>query len=100
MKEIWGGALSWQSRPVLVNIGGRVLAASAASFPHAGVDSAPACAYVSWRSGDWGAGENYDYVKGNNFDGHFDLYFHGATSHNTGQINAAHEKNIKTAAGL
>ena len=100
MKKIWGGALSWQSRPVLVNIGGRTIAASAASFAHAGCDDAPAGAYVSWRSGDWGAGENYDYVKGNDFDGHFDLYFHGSTSHNTGKINANHEKNIKIAAGI
>lgn len=100
MKKIWGGSFSWQSRPVLVACGGRVLAASAASYPHAGCDAAPAGAWTSWRSGDYGAGENYDYVKGNNYDGHFDLYFHGSTSHNTGQINANHEKNIKIAAGL
>ena len=100
MKKIWGGAFSWQSRPVLITCDGRTLAASAASFPHAGNDAAPAGKWTSWRSGDYGSGENYDYVKGNNFDGHFDLYFKGCTSHNTGKTNESHEKNIRIAAGI
>lgn len=99
MKEIWGGTFSWTSRPVFVIYNGRTIAASASSMPHAGNEYATAGAYTEYRSGGYGAGTNFDYVKGNNYDGHFDIHFLGSTTHSTGEKNEAHQKNVRIAAG-
>jgi len=100
MKQIWGGSFSWKSRPVVIQYNGRKIAASATSMPHAGNDSAPGGQYTSWRSDNYGPGINYDWVKNNGFDGHFDIHFEGSTRHNNGQLDATHQNNIKIAAGL
>jgi len=68
---------SWATRPVLLQIGARTLAASIAGMPH-----------------------SIDTIPGNNFSGHFDLYFYNSTSHNTNTIQPSHQQNILTAAGL
>ena len=99
MKKIWGGAFSWSARPVLIHYNGRVIAASAASYEHGGNENAAGGAWTSWRSGDYGAGYNYDWVKGNDYNGHFDIHFLNSTTHNTGKISEEHQKNIKIAAG-
>jgi len=54
------------------------------AMPHAGNDSAPGGVWTSWRSGDYGAGTNYDYIKGNGIDGHFDIHFYNSTRHKDG----------------
>ncbi|MGI6578412.1 MAG: LysM peptidoglycan-binding domain-containing protein [Eubacteriales bacterium] len=77
IKEIWGGAYSWSERAVIVNVDGRKIAASMASMPH-----------------------DVDYVKNNNFNGHFDLHFRNSTRHIDGTVNNAHQNQIKIAAGL
>jgi len=100
MKEIWGGAYSWDRRPVIVNINGRKIAASMSSFPHAGNESAPGGEQVSWRSGDYGQGYNLDWVKGNNIHGVVDLHFANSIRHNDGMIDSGHQANVKIAAGL
>jgi D-gamma-glutamyl-meso-diaminopimelic acid endopeptidase CwlS len=100
MKEIWGGKFSWTSRPVIIKYNGRKIAASATSMPHAGNDSVAGGVYTSWRSGGYGAGENYDWIKGNGIDGHFDIHFLGSTRHNNGKIDANHQANVKIAAGI
>jgi D-gamma-glutamyl-meso-diaminopimelic acid endopeptidase CwlS len=100
MKTIWGGNFSWTARPVIIKHNGRKIAASATSMPHAGNESAPGGKYTSWRSGNYGAGENYDWVKGNGIDGHFDIHFAGSTRHNNGQIDSKHQANVKIAAGV
>lgn len=99
MKAIWGGAFTWDTRPVIVIAGGRYIAASAASYEHGGNENAAGGLWTSWRSGDYGAGYNFDWVKGNNFNGHFDIHFLNSTAHNTGKISTSHQKNIKIAAG-
>ena len=100
MKAIWGGAFTWNTRPVLIKYNGRCIAASAASYEHGGNENAAGGVWTSWRSGDYGAGYNYDWVKGNNFNGHFDIHFLNSTSHNTGKVSTSHQANIKIAAGL
>jgi hypothetical protein len=97
IKSIWGG-FSWDVRPVIINVGGRRLAASMSSLPHAGVDSAPAFAVVNNRSEGYGTGENLDVVKGNGMNGHFDVHFLNSTRHKDGKIDPRHQAAIQVAA--
>ncbi len=100
LRSIWGGNFSWTSRPAIIEYNGRRIAASVSGMPHAGNEAAPAGAWTSWRSDNYGAGPNYDYIKGNNMDGHFDIHFLNSTRHNDGRIDDRHQKNIKTSAGI
>lgn len=97
IKSIWGG-FSWERRPIHIYINGRVLAASMSAMPHAGIDSAPAYAYVENRSQGYGAGSNLDVVKNNDMDGHFDIHFLNSTRHKDGQPDPQHQAAIKVAA--
>lgn len=99
MKEIWGGNFSWNKRSVLVRYNGRTIAASAAGMLHAGNEGAEGGAWTSWRSDDYGAGINYDYVKGNNAHGHFDLHFYNSIGHSSGVENPTHQANVLKSAG-
>lgn len=89
----------WATRPVLITINGRKLAASMTAAFHAGLDSASNGAYVDNRSGDYGYGQNFDAIKGNGADGHFDIHFLNSTTHGTGVVNQNHQSCIRTAAG-
>lgn len=97
IKSIWGG-FSWERRPIHIYINGRILAASMSAMPHAGIDSAPAYAYVENRSEGYGAGSNLDVVKNNGMDGHFDIHFLNSTRHKDGQPDPQHQAAIKVAA--
>lgn len=99
MKEIWGGYFNWNKRSVVVYSGGRKIAASAAGMLHAGNESAPGGVWTDWRSDNYGAGTNYDYVKGNNANGHFDLHFYNSIGHSSGTVNKTHQANILRSAG-
>ncbi len=99
MKEIWGGSFNWNKRSVLIKINGRTIAASAAGMLHAGNDGAPGGEWTSWRSDNYGAGTNYDYIKGNNAHGHFDLHFYKSIGHSSGVENSTHQKNVLKSAG-
>lgn len=99
MKEIWGG-FSWERRPAIAEYNGRRIACSVTSMPHAGVDSGKGGAYVKWRSGGYGAGINFDYVKGNGMDGHFDIHFAGSKRHKDGKADPKHQEMVKIAAGV
>lgn len=76
MKNIWGGSWSWASRPVIVEVKGRKIAASASAMPH-----------------------DVEYIKNNGFNGHFDVHFYNSTRHVDGQMDQNHQKNVKIAAG-
>jgi peptidoglycan hydrolase-like protein with peptidoglycan-binding domain len=89
----------WTPRPVIINIDGRKLAASMTAYFHAGLDSEPNGAYVNNRSGDYGYGQNFDAIKGNEADGHFDLHFLNSTTHSTGAVNKNHQNAIRVSAG-
>lgn len=99
MKEIWGGNFNWNKRSVLVKYNGRTIAASAAGMLHAGNEGAEGGVWTSWRSDDYGAGINYDYIKGNDAHGHFDLHFYKSIGHSSGTENATHQKNVLKSAG-
>lgn len=100
MKEIWGGNLTWSRRPSIIHYNGRKLAASVSGMPHAGNDYAPEGKYTSWRSGDYGAGYNFDWVKNNGMDGHFDIHFANSTRHKDGKRDEKHQACVKIAAGI
>lgn len=100
MKEIWGGSFSWNARPVLIKYNGRKIAASMSGMPHAGNDSGAGGAWTSWRSGGYGAGTNFDWIKNNGMNGHFDIHFLNSTRHSDGKVDANHQANIKISAGL
>ncbi|HAE91511.1 MAG TPA: peptidoglycan-binding protein LysM, partial [Tissierella sp.] len=99
MKSIWGD-FSWTRRPAIVEYNGRKIAASVTFMPHAGLDSVAGGVVTNNRSGGYGRGINFDYIKGNGIDGHFDIHFAGSTRHMDGKQDNEHQKMIKIAAGI
>lgn len=97
IKSIWGG-FTWDIRPIHILVDNRILAASMAAMPHAGIDSAPAYAVINNRSQGYGRGENLDVVKNNGMDGHFDIHFLNSTRHKDGKIDSRHQAAIRIAA--
>ena len=97
MKEIYGGKWSWDRRAIILTVDGVKIPASMAGMPHAGVDSKPACQWVSWRSGGFGAGQNLDSIKGNGMDGHFDIHLLRSKTHCSNRINPDHQKMVQKA---
>ncbi|WP_099189180.1 peptidoglycan-binding domain-containing protein [Tepidibacter mesophilus] len=96
-KNIFGGNWSWSKRPVIVTYNGISLPASMAGMPHAGNDNAPATAYTTWRSDDYGPGTNLDAIKNNGMHGVFDIHFLGSKTHSSNRIDNVHQQNIKIA---
>lgn len=76
MKEVWGGTYSWSTRPVIIEVDNRRIAASASSMPH-----------------------DIQYITNNNFNGHSDIHFYNSTRHKDGLKDAAHQNNVLIAAG-
>lgn len=97
--QIWGG-WSWTRRAVTVTVDNVVMAASMAAMPHAGLDSQPANAYVSGRSGGYGYGQNLDAIKGNGVDGHMDLHFSGSRTHTSNRVNSDHQNMVLVASSF
>lgn len=91
MKEIFGGKWSWEKRPIIIIVDGRRIAASMAGMPHSGLDAYPAGVNVANRSDGYGYGPNYDYIKGNEMDGHFDIHFPGSVRHKDWQTDPEHQ---------
>ncbi len=100
IKATNGGDYSWQRRPVLVYVDGRVIAASMSAMPHAGRDDQPAEALINNRSLGYGYGYNLDKIKNNGMDGVCDLHFAGSTRHLDGRQDSRHQQAIRIAAGL
>ena len=100
IKNLWGGNFSWDTRPILVEYNGRNLACSMSSFPHAGNDNYAGGSYVANRSGNYGAGYNFDWVKNNSVDGVMDIHFLNSTRHSDGKMDQSHQNCIKIAAGV
>jgi len=98
MKKIYGGQWSWTRRAVIIIVDGRKIAGSMAGMPHAGADSQPGEAYVTWRSGGYGAGDNLDDVKNNDMNGHFDIHFYGSRTHGTNRVDSGHQEMVREAA--
>jgi LysM repeat protein len=98
IKSIWGG-WSWDRRPVIVEVGDTRIAASMAGMPHAGLDNYSALKTVSERSGGFGKGLNYDAVKGNGMNGHFDIHFLNSKTHGSNKVDSKHQSAIRQALG-
>lgn len=96
LKKIAGG-FNWTRRAIIVEVNGRRLAASMAPMPHAGLDSKPANAQVSGRSGGYGTGDNLDTVKGNAMDGHFDIHFYNSRTHGSNKVDSNHQAMVQKA---
>lgn len=97
IKSIYGGQWSWSRRAVIVTVDGIKIPASMAGMPHAGLDSEPVNANVSYRSGGYGAGLNLDKVKDNGMDGHFDIHFYNSKTHGSNKVDANHQKMVSKA---
>lgn len=66
MRRTYGGVWSWSTRPIIVTVNGRSMAASINGMPHGGAT-----------------------ISGNNFAGHVCIHFHGSRTHNG---NRRHEQ--------
>jgi peptidoglycan hydrolase-like protein with peptidoglycan-binding domain len=75
MKSIYGGAWSWNRRPILILYKGHVYAASMNGMPH-GTST----------------------IDNNNFNGHFCIHFKNSRTHGTNKVDAAHQKAVAIAA--
>ena len=72
----FGGRWSWDTRPILVHIGDRVIAASINGMPHGG------------------DGTNH----GNNMNGHLCIHFYGSRTHNGNRIHEEdHQRSVQEA---
>lgn len=74
MKSVYGGQWSWSRRPIVVEVGGKRIAASMNGYPHGGSS-----------------------ISGNEFAGHFCIHFSGSSIHRTGKPDPDHEAAIQEA---
>ncbi|MDD2534133.1 MAG: peptidoglycan-binding protein, partial [Eubacteriales bacterium] len=95
--QIAGGTWNWDRRPIIVEIDGQRIAASLTARPHAGRDDKPAHSIVSYRSGGYGRGTNWDSIKGNAMDGHFDIHFYGSKTHVNNTKDPDHQAAVQVA---
>ncbi|MBB3111796.1 hypothetical protein FHS18_003864 [Paenibacillus phyllosphaerae] len=77
IKAVWGGSYSWKTRAVIVTVDNRRIAASMTSMPH---------------------GE--DFMKDNDFVGHFDIHFKNSLRHADGKLDLLHQAEVSRAAGI
>lgn len=75
MKEIYNGSWSWDRKAVIIQVDGRLIAASMHGMPH-------------------GAG-----ALQNNFPGHFCIHFYGSKTHIAKEMDLAHQLMVLRAAG-
>lgn len=76
MLKAYGGQWAWTRHAILVNIDGRVLAASQNAMPHGGQS-----------------------IYNNNFPGHFCIHFLNSRTHGTDNLDPAHQSMVRKAAG-
>ncbi len=76
LKVIYNGQWSWKRKAVVVEVGGRRIAASMNGMPH-------------------GSGA----IRGNDFEGHFCIHFRDSKVHQSGKENLAHQMMVWKAAG-
>lgn len=76
VRRIYGGSFSWDREAIIVEIGGRRIAASMNGMPHGG-----------------------ELIQDNDFQGHFCIHFYGSLVHETGRRCAQHQAMVRYAAG-
>ncbi len=77
MLKAYSGQWAWTRHAILVNIDGRVFAASQNAMPHGGQS-----------------------IYNNNFPGHFCIHFLNSRTHGTDNLDPAHQSMVRKAAGL
>lgn len=77
MLSLAGGEWSWNTRPIVVLVDGRAIAASMNFMPHGGQS-----------------------IYNNNFAGHFCIHFRHSRTHGTDTVHTGHQQNVLEAAGL
>lgn len=75
LKSLYGGVWSWERRPVWVEINGTWVAASINAMPH-----------------------SYQYIEGNDEDGHTCIHFFMSKTHGTKRVDEAHQQAVEYAA--
>lgn len=76
MLKAYGGQWAWTRHAILVNVDGRVFAASQNAMPHGGKS-----------------------IYNNNFPGHFCIHFLNSRTHGTDNLDPAHQSMVRKAAG-
>lgn len=76
MRRIYGGSWSWNTRAIIVTVGGRSVAASMNGMPH-----------------------SIQTIYNNNFNGHFCIHFLNSRTHNTNSVCPNHQAMVRRAAG-
>ena len=77
MRRIYGGSWSWNTRAIIVSVGGRSIAASMNGMPH-----------------------SIQTIYNNSFNGHFCIHFLNSRTHNTNSVCPNHQSMVRRAAGL
>ncbi|UNC91884.1 LysM peptidoglycan-binding domain-containing protein [Candidatus Contubernalis alkaliaceticus] len=76
LRRIYGGSWSWNTRAILVEVGGRYIAASMNGMPH-----------------------SIQTIYNNNFNGHICVHFLNSRTHNTNSVCPNHAAMVRRAAG-
>lgn len=76
MKEVFGGTWTWKVRPVIIEVDGRRIAASADAMPH-----------------------DVQTIYDNDFPGHSDIHFWNSTRHKDNKVDPEHQRAVHIAAG-
>jgi len=76
VRRIYGGSFSWDREAIIVEVGGRRVAASMNGMPHGG-----------------------ELIQDNNYQGHFCIHFYGSLVHETGRRCSEHQAMVRYAAG-
>ncbi len=77
MLQIYGGKWSWARRAVIVEVNGIRIAGSMAGMPH-----------------------DFQFIRGNGMNGHFDIHFLNSRTHGTNRVNQEHQNMVRKAAAF
>ena len=95
LKSLYRDRENWKHRPVLIVFEDKsVYCASSFIVGHAGRDDKKFLEMVDNRSSGYGMGENYDFIKGNDLDGHICVHVLDCRNHFDGRVSEKHQVNI------
>lgn len=95
LKSLYKDRENWKHRPVLIVFEDKsVYCASSFIVGHAGRDDKKFLEMVDNRSSGYGMGENYDFIKGNDLDGHICVHVPDCRNHFDGRVSEKHQVNI------
>lgn len=92
--SIIGGEWNNIRRSILVEVDGKIIAASLSPFPHSGSDDFPFGEVVDNRSGNTGSGINLNSIRDNNMTGVIDIYFYNSVTPGLNRIDERHQEKV------